>query len=1001
VDDKKPEKKCLRFDVPIQLVGIPTVRFFAKFGVRKQIIGAFVASLLDDVCGWARSGYGSSSSSFWVVLRSFSSQYYIDLRSIYWVCIGTDLHHMIFLPGVFRWPIRSRLRSRESSLFHFVSAIPLAAQTDRNFDGGGDGTNWSDAANWEDSQRPDTSSENAIIDGGGAWSVDLDTSYSIGGLTIGTDDQLSILDSSVLSFGGTITNNNAMFLLADSGTDTLMLLTADASLTGGGTITLSQTGGGSTAGISSNSTNRILTKVNNTIEGQGLVGRTNTSNISIINQSAGIFDANVTGQELRVATTGGNTITNSGAFRATNGGYLALSGAFSAGAFDNTGGTISASGSGSEVRMDSNIAISGGTLSTSGGGIFRAVGVQSSAILSDLTIAGDVVVDNFSYLNTSGNINHTSGTIRLDAGTDDALLILVGDTNLTGGGAIDLTQTGAGGTAGISSNTSGAGARTLTNTDNTIQGQGLVGRTNTTNISIINQSGGTFDANVAGQELRINTTGGNTVTNSGTFQATNGGTLALSGQFAAGGFDNTGGTIHADGVGSEVTFDNNLSVTGGTLSTANGGTIEAVTGIGLGTSATLTDVTIDGTVNIGDSKILSISNSLNNVSNTINISADSNDSILQVASDTILTGGGTITLQQTGAGGQATLTSNGQTTNAKTLTNNGNTIQGEGMIGFVSGTSINMVNGVGGTIQANVNGGTLRINPTGANTFINNGVTKAMDGGTLLLTNSFSGGPHTNNGAFEVYNNSSFNASGIDLTNLSGTVLTGGTYLASTSGSDAAAMALPGSGITELGASTTVLLRGQNATIQSGSTNLADTLTTNGGHIILYNHTMNASGFTTNTGRLSTDEGGRLDAGNSSVNNTGIIEGEGAYTLATLFNFGNIKPGIGFGTMDVEGDLVLDAAGNLEIEIGGYDFMTEYDFLDVTGTADLGGTWRSFWIPGSTRMLAMNGSSCTPPTSPRVWLTFLIILTRRCTVTVFPYLTTKCVRPPAVDSMSS
>ena len=817
-----------------------------------------------------------------------------------------------------------------------VSAIPLAAQTDRAFDGEGDGVNWSDSMNWSDDNRPDSETENAIIDGGGTWNVDLDSTYSIGGLTIGSDDQLNVLDGRMLNFSGTITNNNAMSLLADSGADTLLLLTGNASLTGGGTITLSQTGGGSTAGISSNSTNRIFTNVDNTIEGQGLIGRTNTTNISIINQSAGMFDANVSGQELRVATTGGNTIANSGTFRATNGGFLALSGAFGAGAFNNTEGTISAQGAGSEVRMDSNIAINGGTLTTSGGGIFRAVGTQSSAILSDLTIAGDVVVDNFAYLNTSGTLNQTSGTIRVDAGANDTYLILAGDTTLTGGGTIELTQTGSG-IAGISSNTSGAGARTLTNSNNTIQGQGLVGRTNTTNISIVNQAGGTFDANVTGAELRVNTTGGNTVVNSGTFKATNGGTLALSGNFAAGAFGNAGGTIHADGTGSQVTLDSALSITGGTLSTANGGTIEAVTSVGFGTSATLTDVTIDGTVNIGDSKILSISNSLNNVSNTINISSDTNNSILQIASDTTLTGDGTITLQQTGGGGQATLTSNGQTSNAKTLTNNGNTIQGEGMIGFTSGTSINMVNGASGTIQANVSGGTLRINPTGANTFINNGVTKAMDGGTLLLTNSFSGGPHTNNGSFEVHNNSTFSASGIDLTNLPGSVLTGGSYIASTSGTDVALMALPGAGISEIGAGTTVLIRGQNAAIQSGSTNLEDTLTTNAGHIILYSHTMNAFGFTTNSGRLTTDEGGRLDAGNNPVSNTGSVEGEGTYAMSTLINMGDIKPGIGYGTMDIEGDLTLDSLGNLEIEIGGYNFMTEYDFLNVTGTADLGG----------------------------------------------------------------
>ncbi len=831
---------------------------------------------------------------------------------------------------------RSRLSVVSLMIGCYLIVTPLIAQTDRDFDGGGDGVNWSDATNWSDDDRPDSSSENALIDSGGAWNVDCDANFTIGNLTIGTDDQLNILDGFSLSSGGTIDNRNSLLIEANA-SDARLLITGTTQLIGGGTITLNQSGAG-TAVFSANGTNRVLTNVDNMIEGQGLFGRTNTTNLSLFNQAAGIVDANVAGRELRVNTAGGNTIDNTGVFRATNGGTLALSGAFSAGLFDNTGGTITADGAGSEVRLDSNIQITGGTLSTTGGGVLRALGTGSGGILTDVTVAGAVAVDNASLLGTAGTINHTSGTISINANANDTLLSLVSDTTLTGGGTIVLTQTGGGGTAIISGNTSGAGARTLTNANNTIEGAGLIGRTNVSNMSVINQFGGVIDANVSGAELRVNTTGGNTVTNAGIFQATGGGTLALSGQFSAGAFDNTGGIIHADGAGSQVTLDNNLAISGGTLSTANGGTIQAATTIGGGGAATLTNLTIDGDVVIGNNMMLSIANSLNNVSNTINLMADTNNAILRLTTDTTLTGGGTISLQQTGAGGIATLTTNGETSNAKTLTNTDNTIEGEGMIGFTSGTSINLVNQSGGTIQANVNGGTLRINPTGANTFINNGTTQAVDGGTLLLTNSFSGGPHTNNGSFKVESNSSFNAGGIVLTNLSGSTLTGGSYQAFASGTATAVMTLPGTGITALGTNTTVLLSGQNALIQSGSTSLADTLVNNAGHIVLYSHTMNAVGFTTNSGRLSTDEGGTLDAGNNTINNSGVMEGEGTYAAALIFNTGEIKPGVGFGTLDVVGDLTLDTPGILEIEIGGYDFFNDYDFLNVSGLADLGGT---------------------------------------------------------------
>jgi hypothetical protein len=71
--------------------------------------------------------------------------------------------------------------------------------------------------------------------------------------------------------------------------------------------------------------------------------------------------------------------------------------------------------------------------------------------------------------------------------------------------------------------------------------------------------------------LAIYASGGriaNTVTNNGTLEATNGGTLAL-----IGAFNNDSGTILGTGASSVVELSGS-TITGGTLTTASGGTIQ-------------------------------------------------------------------------------------------------------------------------------------------------------------------------------------------------------------------------------------------------------------------------------------------------------------------------------------------------------------------------------------------------------------------------------------------
>ena len=71
----------------------------------------------------------------------------------------------------------------------------------RSFDGGGDGTSWSDAGNWSDNDAPDTGSETASIDSGGAWSVVASGSeIAAASLILGNDDTLTV--SNKVTLGG-------------------------------------------------------------------------------------------------------------------------------------------------------------------------------------------------------------------------------------------------------------------------------------------------------------------------------------------------------------------------------------------------------------------------------------------------------------------------------------------------------------------------------------------------------------------------------------------------------------------------------------------------------------------------------------------------------------------------------------------------------------------------------------------------------------------------------
>jgi hypothetical protein len=335
--------------------------------------------------------------------------------------------------------------------------------------------------------------------------------------------------------------------------------------------------------------------------------------------------------------------------------------------------------------------------------ISGTAGTPSSVTLSNLSVTiQNLSLDSFSTLSITGYYPlfvegptiANGGQINVGTASIGSTLYVGSGTTLSGSGAVNLINNNS---MIEVSPTSG----TLVN-QSTIQGQGDVYSANLTNQ-------GTINANVSSGGLLVSTTG---ITNTGTLEATGGGSLYLYNSVT-----NTNGTIYA-GSSSSVYLAG--TITGGNLSSVGSGEI---IGQNLNTLQGVT-ITQGSTYSI-------YSNSSNELSgNLVNqgtIMVGTGGFLLETPTVT-LSGGGTINL---GGGSISGLVF------TEGLVNQDNTIQGQGTIGYLS----SFVNG--GTVNANVSGGTLIIEsaPT-----TNNGTFQVAQGSTLQTLNT----TFTNNGTVNI-----------------------------------------------------------------------------------------------------------------------------------------------------------------------------------------------------------------------------------------------------------
>lgn len=561
---------------------------------------------------------------------------------------------------------------------------PAFSQTDTFTAGSG---NWSLTSNWSLNQLPGSTNDCVFLAGG-----------------VITDDAAGVCQNVTLSAGDGLT-------IATPSAPTAYLYVYGTNLVNPGTITITQVGGLHIAGNAGNVVTLsgggsvILTgptgitwgttgetrfvNSDNTIRGQGTIG---SGTIDLTNQKTIIASGGML--DIQPAQNG---LTNTGLMEATSGSTLQFDSGFQSIPFNNTGGTVEALG-GSTVNIDSGT-WTGGTFTTAGTGVMNLFGPAMNGV----TNTGTMTIP-ASGAGTFEGTTTNSGTIQLSGG----IIYFTGNATLSGSGNL-LMAAGSGGKI-----------TSLNSTDTLMNQQLIHGEGSIYALTVTNQ--GTIQADNPSTPLSL--AGATPTTNTGTLQASGGGTLQIENTV-----HNTSGVIEAQ-TGSTVLLATG-TVDGGTLTTGGTGTIQSQNG------------TLDGRVNTPTNAGkfvlptpygLSLEGIVTN-NGTITVESSSCIDLLQ---PTTLTGSGKVILDS----GSCIFGSGQSFTNQST-------VEGAGSIG--DSNPMPIINN--GTFLANSKNATLTINPD-LSGFTNNGTLTVNAGSTMFISGAF------NNFAGQTLSGGIYNLSG-------------------------------------------------------------------------------------------------------------------------------------------------------------------------------------------------------------------------------------------------
>ena len=585
-------------------------------------------------------------------------------------------------------------------------------------------------------------------EGGGLIRVPTSQSAALTSATLDAGSQVQVDNNATLQLAGSLTTLGTDLVVAAGANATDLEILGNVTFGGDGSVSLkSTTATGNNARIRGSAGNTLTNAAGHTIHGRGNIGA-NTAMV-VINHGTISADDSADSAVLFIDPGNGSDLQNRATMQAVGGGLLQLYGGFG-GAFDNAGGTIQAVGTGSEVHLISGASVTGGTLHTQGGGLIRVPTSQTAALTSATLDAGSQVqVDNNALLQLAGSLTTLGTDLVVAAGANATDIEILGNVTFGGDGSVSLESTTA---TGNNARIRGSAGNTLTNAaGHTIHGRGNIGAN--TAMVVINHGTISADDSADSAVLFIDPGNGSDLQNRATMQAVGGGLLQLYGGFG-GAFDNAGGTIQAVGAGSEVQLISGASVTGGTLHTEGGGLIRGA----VSQSYFFNNVTFDvGTqVQADNNSAFGVIGTLtNNGSITIASGANATDIVVQ-SGGAALVGSGEVVL---GGAGNARIVGGGQL-----LTNgSGHTIRGRGNIGA---NNMAFFNAVGATVDADVAGAALFLDPVnGVGTFDNRGLMESSNGGILQFSGGFGGSFDNTGGTIRAGNNSEvqlLNSAGID-----------------------------------------------------------------------------------------------------------------------------------------------------------------------------------------------------------------------------------------------
>ena len=817
--------------------------------------------------------------------------------------------------------------------------------------------NWNDASKWDNGVP--AANDDVVIDNSATnSSVNMNVNATVRSLTITGGDRLSVANARTLRVNDGPVNNNGTILLNSTGSLTDMQVAGNVTFNGNGELRLGA--GPSTSDdrnriFGTTNAQRVTNSGNHTISGGGQLG---ANQMRLTNH--GTIIANDTNDSLTIDLSGSDNF-NSGTIQATSGGTLTInpsvinnsnglvrasngnininSSTIQNGEIVNDGGTITLNSS--TVNTGANIDINNGNLNvnsstiqdsitnTAAGttvnlnnsninsGRFNNSGrtnvtVSSTLRNGNLNNQGQFVVNNAQTLRLENGVFNNDGSILLNSTGSLTDMQVTGAVTLTGNGELRL---GAGPSTSDDRNRvfGSTNAQRLINDNNhTVSGGGQLGANQ---MRLTNR--GTITANDTNDSLTIDLSGSDNF-NSGTIQATSGGTLTInpsvinnsnglvranngnininSSTIQNGEIVNDGGTITLNS--STVNTGANIDINSGNLNVNSSTIQDSTTNIAAGTTANLnnsnvnsgtfnnsgrTNVTVSSTLRNGNlnnqgqfvvnnAQTLRLENGVFNNDGTILLNSTGSLTDMQVTGTVTLTGDGELKL---GAGPSTSDDRNRifGSTNAQRLVNDTNhTISGGGQLGA---NQMRLTNR--GTISANDTNDSLTIDLSGSDNF-NSGTIQAVSKGTLTINPSVidndGGLVQANDGNINI--NSSTIRDGVIAANNNGNI----TLNSSTINSGANININSGN------------LNVNSSTIQDSTTNIA-----NGSRANLNNSSVNSGAFN-NNGTTNVTASSALRNGN--LNNQGQFTVNNAQTL-TLEN----------GEFNNDGTILLNSTGSL------------------------------------------------------------------------------------------